>query len=171
MKSYLTSKAESLRQRLIELDREKLTVTAELRAYDDMLHRLEFEEIEQAQQAKEKPKGTPTEFEMSKDWLRVMQELCKRGKSFSAGDMVQVATENGFGTKTTNARSQLAFYRKKKYVRRIERGLYSITSEGKAVFQKKETPTGKPEGVSEFTGEAPASPIESRANPSQGLSG
>ena len=161
MEKYLQSKILTLTERLREIDREKLLVMAELRAYEDSLHHFisEKETVpEPKTAAAPKPKGSPSEFEMSKDWLNVMRELCKRGKAFSAGDMVNVGREIGFNTRTTNARSQLAFYAKKKYVRRVQRGMYAITGDGKAVFQKNEAPSGFPVGASQIAGEVDASP-------------
>lgn len=155
MKAYLTDRISNLRARLGDIERERLTLAGELRAYEDALQHFVAEELgSSAPQPAQVPGPTEqveptsktkssTSFEMSPDWLNVMRSLMWQGKPFSAADMMATAEKNGFETKTTNARSQLSFYEKKGYVRRVGRGQYLVTPEGRLTFSKKSGPNSQ----------------------------
>lgn len=94
-------------------------------------------------------------FEMSPKWLAVMNKILSyHHRSFNAGDMVRIGQELGFGTKNANARSQIAFYAKKGYIKRVRHGQYAITAKGQEAFNK-EAPPADTEGAPIVTGRAP----------------
>lgn len=148
MRKYLESKIKERQNRLLEIEKERQTNLAEKRAYEDTLQHLIADE--KCADGGTAPQGG---FEKSPEWQNIMTRLRERGRSFSANDLVNIGHEFGYKTKIPNSRSQIAFYMKKGYVRRIRRGLYSITDKGQGAFNVEE-PSDKLEGSSNLTGEA-----------------
>lgn len=64
---------------------------------------------------------------------------------------MKIGNASGYSTKMQNARSQLAFYMKRGYIKRVRRGVYSISPKGQEVFNK-EAPSDGAEGASRETG-------------------
>src|ERR1700730_6386902 len=130
MSTYIESQIASRRARLHELDRERLTVEAELRAYEDALRHLPAAETAEA----ELHTGS---FQMTPAWLDTLRTLDVRGPSFKAHDMIAAGASVGFEIKTLNARSQLFQYQKKGIVKRVATGKYTLTQKGRDMLQKK----------------------------------
>src|ERR1700730_16877183 len=135
MSTYIESQIASRRARLHELDRERLTVEAELRAYEDALRHLPAAETaETAGISDELHTGS---FQMTPGWLDTLRTLDVRGRSFKAQDMIAAGASVGFEIKSLNARSQLFQYQKKGIVKRVAAGKYTLTQKGRDMLQKK----------------------------------
>jgi hypothetical protein len=138
MSTYIESQIASRRTRLHELDRERLTVEAELRAYEDALRHLPVAETAEtpavSQAVSELHSGS---FQMTPAWLNTLRTLDVRGRSFKAHDMIAAGASVGFEIKTLNARSQLFQYQKKGIVKRVAAGKYTLTQKGRDMLQKK----------------------------------
>ena len=157
MKKYLETQIKQRREQLIKMDRERDKIAAEKRAYEDALQHLIADDPSGPHDANVgvSPAGG---FAMSEEWRSIMKHLWDQGRSFGAADMVQAGQGLGFDTKTPNVRSQLSFYLKRGYIKRVRRGLYSITVKGQEIFNK-EAPADSLADASKVTGDAPASPI------------
>jgi hypothetical protein len=139
MSTYIESQIALRRARLLELDRDRLTVEAELRAYEDAMRHLSGAETT------ETPALSPYHaephaggFQMSPGWLNTLRAINGRGRSFDARDMIAAGAAFGFEIKTLNARSQLFQYNKKRIIKRVAPGKYAFTQKGRDMLQKKE---------------------------------
>ena len=159
MRKYLETQIEERRVRLLKIDKERDTALAEKRTYEDALQHLISDGLND--DVKDTDSGTPPQggFERSPKWLNIMNKLRDRGRSFDAGDMVNIGEEFGYATKIPNARSQISFYLKKGYIRRVRRGRYSIADKGQEVF-KKEASTSSPADASNNSSGAATSLVD-----------
>ena len=144
MSTYIELQIALRRARLLELDRDRLTIEAELRAYEDALQHLSAagtaETSAQAQATHaELHSGS---FQMTRGWLDTLRTLDVRGRSFRAQDMIVAGASAGFEIKTLNARSQLFQYQKKGVVKRVATGKYTLTQKGRDMLQKKVSSAG-----------------------------
>ncbi len=155
MSKYIESQIALRRARLLELDRDRLTVEAELRAYEDAMRHLSGTETA------ETPELSPYHaephaagFQMSPGWINTLRAINGRGRSFDAQDMIAAGAEFGFEIKTLNARSQLFQYKKKGIIKRVALGKYALTQKGRDMLQKKVnasvSASGQENGGSEF---------------------
>lgn len=163
MEKYLQSQIEQRRQRLQQIERDRITVAAELRAYEDMLHQLGASEDEAS--SSHEPAGSPevratppTSFKMSTHWVKALRLLEAAGRSFSAGDMVKAAKGVGFDTSAANARSQIAHYQTRGYIRRTAHGRYALTPKGKEKLTNDESPDAGTPGLSNGSAGVAGSP-------------
>lgn len=147
MRKYLESQIEERRAHLLKMDKERNAVLAELRAYEDSLQHLISDSSNDDGKGADNGAQPSGGFERSPEWQNIMNKLWDRGRSFDAGDMVSIGEDFGYATKIPNARSQISFYVKKGYIRRLRRGRYSITDKGQEVF-KEEAPTSSPADAS-----------------------
>lgn len=132
--SYAQENIDQRRKRLIEIDRERVTVAAELRVFEDML--MKFSEgVSPVQERPSKaPASSAGAFQMSGEWITVLRMLDARGKSFVAADVVRVARGAGITLSVPAVRSQFSHYLKRGYLRKVGRGKYSITAKGREKF-------------------------------------
>lgn len=146
MRDYIKTQIAERRSREAGLEKELLTVRAERHAYEDMLRHLDANQeessanilSEQAKQVGPIRKPTATSFQMSGHWAKILRRLVDSGKSFGAADIVHAADQIGAPMKTPNARSQIAYYKKKKVIRRVQPGKYVLTDAGKEMLEKAE---------------------------------
>ena len=132
MRAYIEKQIAERRERLQGNERERLTLMAELRSYEDMLHRLIAEETGgQPDQQSPTTKSPSTAFGITEHWLHVLQSLETHGRSFNAADVIAAASEIDFTPSTANVRSQIAHYAKRGHIRRISRGRYAFTARGR----------------------------------------
>src|SRR5580704_145605 len=87
MSTYIESQIALRRARLLELDRDRLTVEAERRAYADAMRHLSGAEPAPAQ-ATHTAKLHSGGFQMTLGWLDTLRTLDVRGRSFKAQDMI-----------------------------------------------------------------------------------
>lgn len=144
MRSYVESQIATRRAKLQDLDRQKLTVEAELRAYEEMARHLD----EPASLAKPKLNGAmetppansgksssiPTE--MTPAWRKILAGVEGLGRAFDAADILKVSADVGEPTKMDNARSQLYQWDQKSIVQRVRRGKYRLTPKGHEAIRK-----------------------------------
>jgi hypothetical protein len=158
MSTYIESQIALRRARLLELDRDRLTVEAELRAYEDAMRHLSGTET--AETPTLSPYHTEPHagggFQMSPGWFNTLRAINGRGRSFSAQDMIAAGAAFGFEIKTLNARSQLFQYNKKRIIKRVAPGKYAFTQKGRDMLQKKEDASAAADGQENGASEASA---------------
>src|SRR4051812_6606932 len=102
-KSYLEQQISRRRERLVALDKERMTLIVEIAAYEDALaHMGEGVTI---------VSGESPPLTLSKAWVKILLRLSKFA-SFDAGDVEVAARELGFELTAVNVRSQLSTYNK-----------------------------------------------------------
>src|ERR1019366_5391313 len=119
MREYIDSQIAARRAKLQDLDRQKLTVEAELHAYEEMLNHLEIPALPAA--TKNGPVDTyqrtartsPIPSEMTPAWRKILGGIEELGRSFDAADIVKIGNSVGAPTKMLNARSQIYQWEKK----------------------------------------------------------
>ncbi len=143
MKEYLEHQISELGQRLSELDRERISVQSELRAYKNTLERFLSEQKDAPEQRKPLASAAAADspasssaFKMSSSWVNIFHALHESGKSFNAADIMAMAEKMEFDTKTKNIRAQIFVYKKRGFVRKVNRGRYTVTDKGFARFEK-----------------------------------
>lgn len=130
---YIRENIEKREKRLTALDHERVTVLAELGAYKDMLTQFNGSTA-LPKTAAAPPASSPTAFQMSPEWTAIIQALDKRGKSFSAADVILIGKGKGISLTVPSVRSQFAHYTKRGYFRKVARGKYMITPKGREKF-------------------------------------
>jgi hypothetical protein len=135
MANYLESQVADRRKALIELDRRRIVLEAELRAYEDAL-RHEFSAVspgpngkhEQAAVELSQPEAVEriAAFDRLTDgWRKVLSTLSSR-EVFRSHDMHRVAHEQGMNTSMPNVRSQLTLLTQRGILRRVGPGEYTV---------------------------------------------
>jgi hypothetical protein len=158
MRPYIESRISSKRARLQELDREKLAVEAELRAYEDMLNHLESPAsqngklvVEAVRSGRSVDRASSIPSEMTPSWRKILSALDGMGRSFDAAEIVKVADSVGEPTKMVNARSQLYQWEKKHIIQRVRKGRYKLAPKGQETVRKNEGPDAVTSGPQEIT--------------------
>ncbi len=171
MREYIESQISERRNRIASLEHDLLTIKAEVSAYEDMLRHIDDEPKNVRSNEPGDPgkrnvpsrKATSTSFQLSEHWAKILRILAASGRSFDASDIVEAADRVGKSMKTPNARSQIAYYKKKKVFRRIQPGKYILTDTGREMLKKDEAPAEESTGAPRVTGEVRASPFESES--------
>jgi hypothetical protein len=143
MRDFITSQIAIKRALLDDIERQKLTVRAELRTYEEMLAHLEEPTPDDL-----KPNGAgaspkPNErnasaipSEMTEGWRKILCRIDALSRSFGAADIVRASEEGGAPTKMINARSQLYQWDKKDIITRVRKGKYRLAPKGIAMVRK-----------------------------------
>ena len=163
MRKYIESQIRDRREKLQKLDRDRLTLQAELRAYEDMLGHLADQGTSmvvtagnlasnksdahdakgaalivgvgnlQAGMAEVQGAGSIRPLNLSPQWTGVLQELSQRDK-FTPADCLSVAQSRGINTNDVNVRSQLSIYVSKEILKRLGTGVYAVPEATKAAL-------------------------------------
>ena len=132
---YLKDAIAEREARLSALDQERLKVEAELGAYREMLAKFQTPVPLTTPRQSRPPVLSPSSFTMSREWITVFKALDQRaGKSFDAADVEHVGSLNGIHLTTPSIRSQFAHYSERGYLRKVQRGKYTITPKGREKF-------------------------------------
>jgi hypothetical protein len=144
MRPHIESQISARRAALKDLDRQMLTIQAELRAYEEVLAHLDTQEPAQkinsnaVQKAVER--GSPIPTEMTPGWSKILIRINEQGRSFGAQDLVEAGESVGAPTKILNARSQLFQWEKKHLIARVKKGKYKLAPKGLETIRKIEGP-------------------------------
>ena len=142
MRDFLDSQIAAKRAKLQELDRQRLTVEAELRAYEEMLGHI----VPPALVVKSKSNGQHTTkanertsmipMEMTPGWRKILRGLEELGHAFGARDIVAVGDAVGVPTKIQNARGQIYQWDQKNIIQRVRKGKYKLDQKGYDTIRK-----------------------------------
>lgn len=136
MNSYLESQVADRRKALADIDRRRIVLEAELRAYEDALRH------EKGRTNGPHPNGgspqpsldlnTPENValvsafnRLTDGWKAVLKTLSSR-ETFRSHDMLTTAHEQGMKTSLPNVRSQLTLFTQRGILRRVAEGEYSV---------------------------------------------
>ncbi len=135
MASYLENQITERRKALADLDRRRVVLEAELRAYEDAFrHERPAPQAPTAAANKQTALdlNTPENVEriaafnrLSVDWRNVLQTLSSR-QVFRSSHMLEAAQEQGMQTSLPNVRSQLTLLTQRGILRRVDTGEYSV---------------------------------------------
>jgi hypothetical protein len=144
MREYIDSQIAARRAKLQDLDRQKLTVEAELHVYEEMLNHLDIPLLPAT--TKNGPGDTyqhtshmsPIPSEMTPAWRKILSGIEELGRSFDAADIVKIGNSVGAPTKMLNARSQIYQWEKKDIIQRVRKGKYKVVTKGHDAIRKVE---------------------------------
>jgi hypothetical protein len=136
MTTYLESQVAERRKALSELDRRRIVLEAELRAYEDALrHDLAATaaansngKTDQSALELNRPEDMEriaTFNRLSDGWRKILSTLRSR-ETFRSYDMHKVANEQGMDTSMPNVRSQLTLLTQRGILRRVGPGEYTV---------------------------------------------
>lgn len=168
MRDYILSQIRHRRHRLDALDRERVVLHAELRAYEDMLAHV-GDDTASEPQAEPDPqpvrRRVPTIQEqdvgkaiagLSNTWRQMLVALAKQGDKFKSEDAVRIARLQGVEFKPVNIRSQFSIYTGRGILQRLGGGYYRVSNEAAAILMRQaeyeEDPDGGTSGSSESSG-------------------
>jgi len=135
MSAYLTKQIAVRRKRLETLETERVTIIAELRAYEDALAKSPGAPIGPEGLRKSEPES----LRVFGAWSTILQRLAEF-KRFNARDVMLEArilyNEGKLQKPQTNdgVRAQLSIYAKKGIVKRVGGGHYCLTNNARAAF-------------------------------------
>ena len=139
MKQYLESQIAERKAKIAEFERNILTAKAELSAFEDALTHLEEGSHVSADtngDAEETPrKPTSSSFQMSEHWLEILRRMDRLGHSFGAVEISETAAAVGKVTTIPNVRAQMAYYKRRKVIRRTAKGRYMLTDAGRQMLR------------------------------------
>jgi hypothetical protein len=143
MREYIDSQIAARRAKLQELDRQKLTVEAELHAYEEMLNHLDIPRPAATKNGsgdvhQRTPRTSPIPSEMTPAWRKILCGVEELGHSFDAADIVKIGNSVGAPTKMLNARSQIYQWEKKDIIQRVRKGKYKVVTKGHDAIRKVE---------------------------------
>lgn len=144
MRDFLNSQIAARQDKLREIDRQKLTVESELRAYLDALmhlgsHEASDEKLNGAA-CKQGDRVSPIPTEMTPSWRKILCAVSELGRTFGAADILTIGEQVGEPTKMTNVRSQLYQWEKKHIIARVRKGKYRLAQKGIETIKKSEGP-------------------------------
>jgi hypothetical protein len=136
---YVEDQIADRRRQLADLDRRRIVLEAELRAFEDV-HRHQLEDAAELDHAGsggngvEAPRmpGVAAFSRMTPDWQRVVRTLASR-QSFRAIDMQEVAAAVGLTASMIGVRSQLTLLTQRGVLRRVAEGEYAVAEEVAAI--------------------------------------
>lgn len=118
MPSYIENQIAERRQRLLTVDQERLTLLAEIKAYEDALAH--------TKEGKSAGVRRSAGLNLSDEWIAILRRL-DDFTTFNSGDVELVARGLGFDQTAVNIRSQLSGYTEKGIIRRLGLGKYRVS--------------------------------------------
>ncbi len=143
MRDFIESQIIARRAKLLDIDRHKLTVEAELRTFEEMLKHIDIPPFQpEADRSHPKPDRSASSVpaEMTPGWRKVLFGLEKLGRTFTAADIVAIGEGAGQTPKMSNARSQIYQWERKHIISRVRKGKYRVAAKGTEIIQKAEDP-------------------------------
>ena len=143
MRQYLETQIADRDEKIARLERELLAAKAERRALADTLSHLDSDDETRARAKEALPperkmgprSPTPSSFQMSEHWAEILRRLDAAGRSFSAADISAMAKAVGKPMTTPNVRSQLAYYKRRKVIKRTAKGRYAVAETAREMLK------------------------------------
>lgn len=130
IRDRLTQRIQERRDQLEELDRQRLVLTAEIRAYEDAL-----EMVPTASSASSGANDARKPRRSSANWNAAMAALSAEPiRAFDIDEVLAVTKEHGFEPTRGNVRSQMAAYVARNWVEREGDGIFKVTGAGRNTF-------------------------------------
>ncbi|MDI4657894.1 hypothetical protein [Xanthobacter autotrophicus] len=126
MKAYIEQQLAKKRDQIMDLDRQRLALSGEIRAYEEMRLKLLSDEVSRKADDSHARDDADTTIRLTGNWVRTLKTLQARGGDFTAEDVFDAATAVGYETNLTNIRSQLSTYTDKGYLTRRAVGRYEL---------------------------------------------
>lgn len=138
MRDYIETQIADRREALSQLERQKIALQGELRAYEDMRQKLASERVgsqEQRGSAGAKAQsGKPSDddggetspIRLTANWLNTLLALRNDFREFTGEDVLKAAESVGYETNLINIRSQLSSYTERGLLIRKTLGRYEI---------------------------------------------
>ena len=141
MRDFIEAQIAARRAKLQDIDRQRLTVDAELRTFEEMLEHLgvsiEHPRVNGVHPVPDRG-ASSVPAEITPGWRKILCGLEKLGRTFTAADIVTIGEDAGQTTKMSNARSQIYQWERKHIISRVRKGKYRLAAKGTELAQKAE---------------------------------
>lgn len=134
----LLARISDRRRRLTELERERLVLEAELRAYEDALALTRGPDVILSNPPYSTRRSQTRSRSLSEQWKNILVGMHSLGRPASVEDIVELGRRAGSELSEGNVRSQMALYVERGYVQRPSPGSYVVSEKGLDEVQRGE---------------------------------